>query len=133
MSEHNKNLEMAAPLLNGLRRDENSRVAYDLLAGGLSWSDEVPPFSIENVGKSFRVLRPLIRFRSSLIAGNPDERFSSLWDEAMTIMPNWPGFAADRRDVKWFSLLKELEAKLTAEFDELDAKLAAGRQTADSI
>ena len=41
-------------------------------------------------------LRPVLRYRTSLIQGQADERFVDFWNAGRTLFPNWPGFAPAR-------------------------------------
>jgi hypothetical protein len=78
MSDIFERLKKLAPKLNLLREDPNARVHYELMSGGLVWSDELPPWDELESGES-HCMRAIWRFRSSLIEDKPDERFRIKW------------------------------------------------------
>src|SRR4051812_37527881 len=74
MSEQSDRLRRIAPKLNALRPDPNARVNYELMSGGLVWSDELPPWEeLQDVEP--HCLRGIWRYRSTLILGAAEERF----------------------------------------------------------
>lgn len=85
-------LECIAPVLNNLQYDANAETHYDLMAGGLFWSDEVPVPRLD----SELAFRYLLRFRTSVICGESLEPIRPYWDYAKDCFPNWPGFRPER-------------------------------------
>jgi hypothetical protein len=88
-----------APILDKLKHAIDARMHYDLFADALVWSDELPALedrpACDLVGSK---LRGIWNFRTSLILGQPKEKFRPAWEEAMKWFPNWPGFDPKRRD-----------------------------------
>jgi hypothetical protein len=88
-----------APILDALKPDPTARLHYDLFADALVWSDELPASedrpSCVLIGSE---LRGIWHYRTSLILGNPVEKFRPAWEEAVRCFPNWPGFDPKRRD-----------------------------------
>src|ERR1035438_277487 len=94
-----RDYQRLAPFLQGLTKDANARIYYDLFADALVWSDEVPPAdSPDRASFSAAELRGVWRFRTTLILGQPAEKFRAAWEEALKCFPNWPGFDPKRRD-----------------------------------
>lgn len=124
MADRSEKLRALAAVLDQLRPDPDARVGYDLFAGGLAWSDETPARTTA-IGPELvqvQALRPVWRYRSTVIAGAPDERHRAAWDLAKALFPNWPGFLAGRSDPKWQPLLAELEAKAMDGWEALGAR-----------
>jgi hypothetical protein len=95
--------ELLAARLSGLRVDPQARLGFDLFAGGVVWSDEVPEWDFNGVQAGqfpagLGLFRNLLNYRHALIVGGDQNRFQGLWDEAMKLCPQWPGFLPGRRD-----------------------------------
>jgi hypothetical protein len=126
-------LEMLAPRLEKLPRDAHARLQYDLYAGALVWSDETPDWVFEGpaIGESpagLGVYRALLNYRSSLILGQPNERYRHYWERALRLCPGWPGFLPERQDPSLADeCRKRAEAGLRS-FEELDARFEQQRQ-----
>lgn len=119
MSDRIKDLESLAPKIGSLQVDPNARVHYELMSGGLAWTDELPALekmSLNEIG----VVRALWSFRSSLILGSPKEKYRALWEDSHRWFPNWPGFIPARQTGQWKAQFEELEAKGLAEWNALD-------------
>jgi hypothetical protein len=79
--------------LNDLKSDSSAEVFYDLMSGGLVWSDEqVTNLTREEMGCQ----RALFSFRSGLITNEVRERFQTIWDQARAEFPEWIGFQDSR-------------------------------------
>lgn len=111
-------LRTLAPRLNQLTFLQDAGCFYEMLSGGLVWMDEIPDVSTLPVG-TFEGLRGVIRYRTTLILGEPDEGYHALWLEAQKLFPNWPGFAADRRSIERRPMCQELKSKAVQEMDKL--------------
>ena len=72
-----------------------AKIGYDLFADGLVWSDEYPA-DIGRRADKFNCIRCLLRFRTSILTGTPDERCRQYWDRAIELFPNWAGFTPSR-------------------------------------
>ena len=82
-----------APVLSALRVDPHAKISYDGMAGGLSWSDELPN---ELTWIEQNSVRPLLRYRTTLILGEPDENLKQFWSAAGQAFPTWIGFNHER-------------------------------------
>lgn len=83
-----------APSLNKISEpDPTATVFYEIMSGGLVWTDET-------VGglptKVIWALRPLYAFRTSLIVGAPSEKWRPYWETCVAIFPKWIGFREER-------------------------------------
>ena len=67
---------------------------YEIMSGGIVWSDE----KITDVpSEVVWALRPLFAYRASLIVGAPEEKWRAYWAECQKLFPRWIGFRADRQ------------------------------------
>src|ERR1035437_2137549 len=79
--------------LRVLKCDVSAEVFYDLMSGALVWSDEkITGLTAEEMG----CLRAIFRFRTSIIASEPDERFRNLSNKPRAAYPDWIGFDPSR-------------------------------------
>ena len=69
---------------------------YELMSDALVWNDEIPDLQTGDV-RDFHCLRFVFRYRTTLMLGQPDERFRRVWDEAYKLFPDWPGFDPRRQ------------------------------------
>ena len=101
------------------RMDTPSPVAtpfYELMSGGLVWSDE----KITDVpSEVIWALRPLFAYRASLIVGAPEEKWRPYWNECRTLFPRWVGFHPDRQRQapELIVLLKKGEAAMLRDLE----------------
>jgi hypothetical protein len=86
-------LNIVAPILQSMARDPSAGFFYDLISGALVWRDEFP---LVGDSDAIALVRYLLRFRTSVIIGQPDVQLEPYWQEAAKLCPDWPGFAADR-------------------------------------
>lgn len=93
MDDLHQSLKAIAPQMNALRRQRLARLHYDAFADALWWSDERP--KLAHVCDHW-CLRPLFRYRTSRILGEPDLNCEPVWLEAKRSFPNWPGFHTSR-------------------------------------
>jgi hypothetical protein len=73
----------------------DATVSYDVLADALAWSDEYP----RNIGgrlAEFDCVKLLLRYRTTLLLGKPDDFFKPYWDHARERFPSWAGFGSTR-------------------------------------
>jgi len=85
-------VELAA-VLSQSKYDKDAKPFFDLMSGGMLWSDEtISGLSPELLG----CLRALFRYRTSLIEGRPDTRFEALWARIKQLNPNWIGLRSER-------------------------------------
>jgi len=82
-----------AGALDALVKSPGAEVHYDLLSDALWWADELPAH-VE--AESVWSLRPILRYRTTLILGQADSGFVPHWQAAQRLFPRWPGFTPDR-------------------------------------
>jgi hypothetical protein len=86
-------LDSLVAKMRALKRDASAKITYDLMSGALIWSDEkANDLTVEEMG----CLRAVLRFRTSIITSEPDERFRHLWTQLVAKYPDWIGFDASR-------------------------------------
>jgi hypothetical protein len=104
-------LQSIADEMDRLEKKPNAVVRYDVMAGALWWSDERRDFY--NV-EDHLCLRPLFRYRTSVILEAPEEVYQTFWDRGLQLFHNWPGFEPERRQpaqgLKAFYRRKHAEA-----------------------
>lgn len=105
--------------MEALHVSPSARVDYHLFADAIYWSDEIPQ-EIDPPTENY--LRPVLRYRTTIILGAPDEKWRRFWDEAMRQFPKWIGFRAERAD----SRFRELYNKLSSRSEEVS--FSASRQ-----
>ena len=81
-----------APVLDALRVREDVEPEYCMFSDALVWPDELPS---KGLGEDV-ALRYLLRYRSSVIVGEPIAALEPYWDAAKAAFPNWPGFSEGR-------------------------------------
>jgi len=93
--ENDKNIDRlsdAAPKIRECRFDARSGMRYDLMSDAILWEDEIPtPFSGDS-----RVIRLLLRYRTTVLLGNPDRELECYWLHGRSLFPEWPGFNPSR-------------------------------------
>lgn len=81
--------------LNSIRRPKLFRkVFYELMSGGLVWTDETRASTPREVKNSLRLV---FAYRTSLMLGEPREEFKHVWDQCLELFPRWVGFRPERR------------------------------------
>lgn len=115
-------LAAVAPLLNDLKASPDAAPLYDLMSGGLLWTDEFPDFRALRKIPGWGVVRLLFRFRTTLILGEPDAELRFCWEAGQALFPGWPAFDPGRCTPE----LRPIALRLTAESDAwLDHDLKA--------
>ncbi|HYV36999.1 MAG TPA: hypothetical protein VE988_14935 [Gemmataceae bacterium] len=119
--------QVLAPILDKLIFDPQARMGYDMLAGGLYWSDEIPAWSFDGLEPGqyppgFGQYRALLNYRSSLIYGEPREKFRELWEQALVLCPNWPGLLPSRRVPALADEYRKRADAAIRSWEELDAR-----------
>jgi hypothetical protein len=115
-------LRAIANALDQLVAQAGARVYFELMSGGLVWSDEYPPPTESGPLFPQHHLREIWNHRSSLIKGEPAERFRETWETALKLFPHWPGFLPERRDPKWRDFLEQEEKRSENLFENLDQR-----------
>jgi hypothetical protein len=114
-------LRAIAALMQVLRSSPGAVLSYELLSDALVWSDEVPELEGRE-DKRFGPLRCVLRYRTSLILGAPEEQYREYWDEAQRLFPDWPGFEAQRSAPKLRVEYERFKDQATADMRELFPK-----------
>jgi hypothetical protein len=82
--------------LNSIRRPKVFRkVFYELMSGGLVWTDETQPSTPWEVTNALRLI---VAYRTSLLLGEPRGELKPYWDEALELFPRWVGFRPERQE-----------------------------------
>lgn len=83
--------------LEKCRYMSDATASYDIMAGGLIWSDEIPQREeCDDYLKVALYLRPIIAYRASLTLGNERIEFKKHWLKLNEAIPYWPGFKPER-------------------------------------
>jgi hypothetical protein len=72
---------------------KNAKIDYHFLADAIYWADEVPD-GLDSFSEN--CLRIVLRYRTTMIIGNQEEKWKPYWDAAKSEFPNWIGFNAAR-------------------------------------
>jgi hypothetical protein len=99
MIDINKLNELASSM-QAMRKTPDARIFYDLMSDALLWTDEFPLLVDADAVSCFRYV---LRYRTSIIIGQPEIKYERYWIEAYQLAPEWPGFLAERRAVLWAS------------------------------
>jgi hypothetical protein len=84
-------LEHIADQMDGIHASPEAQIGYDVLSDAITWSDEYPR-DLAGRMEDFECLKILLRYRTSVLTGDPDESLRYYWDRAMELFPNWAGF-----------------------------------------
>ncbi len=128
MNDRETDFRRLAEMLNQLRPDPNARLNYELFSGALVWSDELPlPKEHEAFDLNLSCFRGVLRYRTTLILGAPEEKFRPSWEKAKALCPNWPGFLADRQrpDPERIAFYEKRSVELLQAWEDLDARFEA--------
>lgn len=86
-------LHQIAPKLEALKTSRSQAFFYDAITEAIIWEDELPD---SRESKLVWALRPIFRYRASLILGQPDARCEPYWRLASDLFPSWIGFRPER-------------------------------------
>src|SRR5665213_684927 len=89
---------------------------YELMSGGLVWTDE----RITSVpSEVIWALRPLFAHRASLIKGELDAKWAAYWAACIEMFPRWIGFLPERAKptAQNIALLKRGDTDMLRELD----------------
>jgi hypothetical protein len=88
-------LNANAEHLNAIGEPQASpTIFYDILSGGLVWSDETVKSTPTQV---IWTLRRIFAYRTGLILDRPRDEFKGYWKHAISLFPKWVGFRTERR------------------------------------
>ena len=111
-------LRMIAYVMNNLVLNSEATAAYDAGSDSLVWSDEIPDPGVLKI-RQLWCLRPVLRYRTSIVVGSPEKQYQYLWEEALRLFPEWPGFATTRRSTEWASAYYRFKKSSKSDFDRL--------------
>jgi hypothetical protein len=106
--------------LSKQKYDPNATRGYELCTGSFTWSDEIP--QQDKVAKRVYLpirwfMQQIYAYRTSLIRGQPDERFSRYWEDIQRDCPDWPALRPERCSP---ILCAELDAETRNQVAELE-------------
>ena len=112
--------------LNGLQPKPDAVLHYDLFADALVWSDELPA-PADRAGDILigSELRGVWHFRTTLILGQPKEKFRAAWEDALKCFPDWPGFDPKRRDTALAATFIAMQQAAIKKSEETEARIDA--------
>jgi glycosyltransferase involved in cell wall biosynthesis len=114
-------LTQIAPLMREVVQSPTANFSYELLSGALIWSDELPEFRRMKLIRNWQVIRFVLRFRTTLILGEPHEEYRFIWEQAQKLFPGWPGFDPARRSPALREDFEKLEAEGMEQFGDMEA------------
>jgi hypothetical protein len=92
-----RTLDEYADHLNRIRWPRFGLPFYDLMSGGLVWTDETRHLFERTPTETIWALRALWAYRTSLMLGNPREELAAYWRFGLSRFPRWVGFRPARR------------------------------------
>src|SRR5438105_8031694 len=98
----------ALAVLNKMLFDPTACGSFELMSGGLIWSDEFPPPGAPGwaaISPNW-VSRFLLAYRASITLGEERAELRPVWDQVVKQAANWPGLRPERRGVPALRLLK---------------------------
>jgi len=88
-------LARIAEEMNRIHAVPGAEMRYDVTADAIFWTDEYPA-NLAGRAWDFQCVKILLRYRTSVLTGQPDETFGPYWDRARQLFPNWAGFEPKR-------------------------------------
>src|SRR5688572_22563923 len=92
-----RTLDEYADHLNRIRWRRFGFPFYDLMSGGLVWTDETRHLLRRTPTEVIWALRALWAYRTSLMLDNPREELAEYWRFGLSRFPRWVGFRPARR------------------------------------
>jgi hypothetical protein len=89
-----KRLKTMAPGMRRMVKSDEATALYSVVADALYWSDEI--MKVEDTVAD-DLMRFLLRYRTTLILGQPNHALEVYWNEALRQFPQWIGFDPSRR------------------------------------
>lgn len=107
-------LRRISSVMESLKKKDTATLQYHPLADAVYWSDEVP----SDLGPEAEdALRFLLRYRTALLIGQPEDEWRCFWEVGKQAFPNWIGFSQAR--VTASKSVVEFYRRSAAEFDEV--------------
>jgi hypothetical protein len=123
----------ALVILDRMPFDPMARGRFELMSGGLIWSDEFPPPGSAE-GELVRaqwVYRYLIASRRALTLAEDRVAFLPVWEQVVRGAPNWPGLRPERRGERAVRRLRAALRRQDKCLAEFEAHLRAGNAEAE--
>jgi hypothetical protein len=117
-NEIEEQLARIASVMNSLRATSEAQISYDVASDALVWTDELPRPGLFRV-RELWCLRPVLRYRTSVILGKPDEQYRAIWEAARKLFPDWAGFELQRGDRVLADTFKQLSQQSREGIDKL--------------
>jgi hypothetical protein len=92
-----RTLDEYADHLNGIHWPRSGFPFYDVMSGGLVWTDETRRFFRRTPTEVIWALRALWAYRTSLMLNEPREELAGFWQYGLARFPRWVGFRPQRR------------------------------------
>src|SRR5262245_28514702 len=93
-------LRRIARKLNAMKPEIKPECSFECMSAGLVCTDECAPWQVDD-SDGLGALRILWNYRTSLILENPRREFEELWNFAVRLAPQWPGFLPERREPRY--------------------------------
>jgi hypothetical protein len=93
--DYMQQLEGIAAEMNRIRATADPEMQYSIMSDAIVWSDEYPN-DLTGRTEDFECIKILLRYRTSLLTGQPNESFRPYWERAIELFPNWAGFEPSR-------------------------------------
>ncbi len=78
--------EQAIEVLRQARHDPNATMGYEMISGGIEWSDERSvDFHVACRGVGCQYAGHVFAYRTSLLVGKPREELRFAWDEVLAL------------------------------------------------
>jgi hypothetical protein len=89
----------ALAILDRQQYDPVAKGSYELLSGGLIWSDELPRSGTPDgaIVRALSAYRFLFASRASITLDEKCPKFRPVWEQVLQGAPIWPGLRPDRR------------------------------------
>ncbi|HEY1190830.1 MAG TPA: hypothetical protein VGE74_24580 [Gemmata sp.] len=114
---------VALAVLNEQQYDPTAKGSYELLSGGLIWSNKFPPSG----SAEWQLIVPnylhryLIAARAAVTLSDGATGFRPIWEQVLRGAPNWPGLQPERHGEaarKRLLAAKRREARCFAEIEQ---------------
>jgi hypothetical protein len=131
-----ESFQLMASDMNQMHFDPGAILKYDLLADGLVWSDECPSIP-RGLFDEYSCIRILLRYRTTILLGTPDENLKPYWDQALMIFPHWVGFRSERLKstddlISFYTSSKSEGDKCIGRWDKYMRRLCSSKTKANS-
>jgi hypothetical protein len=103
-----------------LRYDSKANCNYELMSGGLLWTDEMTnDLLFQMLAVNNYSFRFVLAYRASVILEQENSEYVSYWNQWSVLFPDWPGFRKERCNPKLKSLLLEKRLATSIEIEQI--------------